>query len=42
MSMSTYIAVGVSCGMLLAVGGGIVVVVVVFVVIRKTETCHKR
>ena len=41
-SMYTYIAVGVSCGVLLAVGGGIVVVVVVFAVIRKTATCDKR
>jgi uncharacterized membrane protein YhiD involved in acid resistance len=41
-SMYTHIAVGISCGVLLAVGGGIVVVVVVFVVIRKTATCEKR
>ena len=44
--MTTYMykhtAVGVSCGVLLAVGGGIVVIVVVFVVIRKTAICEKR
>ena len=37
-----YIAVGVSCGVLLAAGGGIVVVVVVFAVTRKTAQCDKR
>ena len=41
-NIHVYIAVGVSCGVLLAAGGGIVVVVVVFVVTRRTTTCDKR
>ena len=42
-NIHVYIAVGVSCGVLLAAGGGIVVVVVVvFAVTRKTTTCDKR
>ena len=36
------LAVGVSCGVLLAAGGGIVVVVVVFAVMRKVAICDKR